>query len=421
MKEDLSGQFPAPLEWIDDDDLDLARTLHRWAQREVVEQRAALGESLDELLLPARRTLLADLGLQRSPWPESLGGDGLPLPRAAMTYALAAEQVGRADVGLGVTLAAGLATVAALRPWWSGEAGNLGAALAARFCHEQEASCAVALPRQARGEEDHLLDGRRLQAVVTRAGEAWVADGQLTRLVGGSATSLYAVLCSVEGDPDAGPVLALIPADAEGVSRGEAAPRLGLAACPAATVTLRGVRVPTDCCVFCGLKGYRALRGWLQLFCSAATVGAMLAGHEILRDWARERVIKGRGQPLRHNPLAASVLGLVAQRLTAARLLTLHLARTLSAPGRYGPPHQGSVRTLATTVWQQVSAAAEQGLGEAMELMGSAGYAREWSLERYWRDVKAAQGLLGAEVLARVEAAAHFHGSREPGVEEVGS
>ncbi len=421
MKEDLAGLFPAPLEWISDDDLAYARTLHRWAQPVVIERRTTLMESYVELLLPARRGLLLDLGLQRSPWPEDLGGDGLPLPGAAMTYALALEQVGRADVGLGVSLSAGLATVAALRPWWSGVDGDLGASLAALFCRDRQVSCSLVLPRLAAGEDRPMLDGRLLQAVVARAGAEWIVDGADTRAVGGGDADLFAVLCSVDGDPGAGPVLVLVPADAEGVTRGEAGPRLGLAACPAAPVSFSGVHVPTDHCVFCGRKGYRSLRAWLQLFFSATTVGAMLAGHEILRDWARERVIKGRGQPMRHNPLAASVLGAVAQRLTTARLLTLHLARALTAPERYGPPHDGRLYTMASTVWQQVTAGAEQGLGEAMELMGSAGYAREWNLERYWRDVKATQVLLGAEVLSRLEAAAHYHGSREPEAEDTPS
>ena len=418
MKEDLAARFPAPVEWISDDDLALARTLFRWAQQEVIERRTSLGESYEELLSPARRTALLDLGLQRSPWPEDLGGDGLPLPGAAMTYALALEQVGRADVGLGVSLAAGLATVAALRPWWSGVDGSMGAALAALFCQDREVSCSVALPRLPAGQQERLLDGRLLQAVVARAGQEWIVDGELTHAVGGVDAGLLAVLCSVEGDADAGPVMVLVPGDAEGLCRGPVRPRLGLAACPAGTITLTGVHVPTGHCVFCGEKGYRSLRVWLQLFFSAITVGALLAGHEILRDWARDRVIKGRGQPLRHNPLAASVLGGVAQRLTVARLLTLQLARALTAPERYAPPHQGSLAVMASTVWQQVTASAEQGLGQAMELMGSAGYAREWNLERYWRDVKALQGQLGSEVLSRVEAAAHYHGSREPGADQ---
>ena len=46
-----------------------------------------------------------------------------------------------------------------------------------------------------------------------------------------------------------------------------------------------------------------------------------------------------------------------------------------------------------------------------MELMGSAGYAREWHLERYWRDVKSVQSCLGGRVLSGMHVARHYFGS----------
>ena len=415
MKDNLANQFASPREWIDEDDLAFARTVHRWAQQEVVEQRTVHGESYDQLLRPALRTLLLELGLQHSPWPEKQGGQGLALPGAAMTYTLAQEQVGRADVGLGVVLAAGLAAAATLRPWWSTGDSELGDALVPLFCTpDRLTSCSLLLPRLARGEDEPQIDGRRLPATITRAGQQWIVDGPPAQPTGGAAAQLFLVFCSVEGDAAAGPALVVIPGDTPGLERGAPSPRLGLAACPAAPVSFHGVRVPITHCVFCGARGLRTMQAWLQLLFSATTVGAMLACHEILRDWARERVIKGRGQPLRHNPLAASVMGQLAHSTITARLLTLQLARALTAPERYGPPDQGQLMVTASAVWQQVIHAAEQGLGRAMELMGSAGYAREWQLERYWRDVKALQLQLGSSVFLQLEAAAHYHGSREP-------
>jgi alkylation response protein AidB-like acyl-CoA dehydrogenase len=50
-----------------------------------------------------------------------------------------------------------------------------------------------------------------------------------------------------------------------------------------------------------------------------------------------------------------------------------------------------------------------------MELMGSAGYATEWNLERYWRDIKTLHGHLGSEVLDRLEIARHCFGHGQGG------
>jgi alkylation response protein AidB-like acyl-CoA dehydrogenase len=44
-----------------------------------------------------------------------------------------------------------------------------------------------------------------------------------------------------------------------------------------------------------------------------------------------------------------------------------------------------------------------------MELMASAGYAKEWQLERYWRDVKTVQCYLGAAELAKHDYARWFY------------
>jgi alkylation response protein AidB-like acyl-CoA dehydrogenase len=44
-----------------------------------------------------------------------------------------------------------------------------------------------------------------------------------------------------------------------------------------------------------------------------------------------------------------------------------------------------------------------------MELMASAGYAKEWQLERYWRDVKTVQCYLGASEIAKFDVARWFY------------
>ena len=51
-------------------------------------------------------------------------------------------------------------------------------------------------------------------------------------------------------------------------------------------------------------------------------------------------------------------------------------------------------------------------LDRGMELMASAGYATEWNLERFWRDVKTVEALL-LPVQARVHMARHYFG---PGI-----
>lgn len=100
MKDD--DRFPIPTEWLSDEAGMLTASVARWADREVVDKRHAHGEDIDALHAPAMASLMAQVGLQDLLWPEQ----GDEEDTTAVTCAAVLEQVGRADTGLGVALAA---------------------------------------------------------------------------------------------------------------------------------------------------------------------------------------------------------------------------------------------------------------------------------------------------------------------------
>jgi len=410
--------FPVPGQGIEEEHLAFARSVRQWAEREVISRRRELGEDYERLLLPALRTLLLELGLQRHCWPETLGGDGPDPPGAAMIHALALEQVGRADSGLGLIMASVMALAAATAPA-AAQDEELKTLLASLFCEqEQELICALVLPLLARGPCPPELQyrGRRLQgeARLEKGGQYTIEGVEMRPLCGGSTAHLFGVVCHVAGSGEPG--LFIIPGDHQGIQRGRLIRQTGLAAARNAALAMKGTRVPAGYLVCAGAQALRGLLSWLYLYTSAVGVGALLAAHEILADWVENRIIKGRGQLLRDNPLAASLMADLAQRTCLARLLELDLARLLGDPAQPGDPAGDKLYITASTVVRHVLGSAEEGLNHAMELMGSAGYAREWNLERYWRDIKTLQVLLGSEALQRMEVAEHFYGAR-PGRE----
>ena len=151
----------------------------------------------------------------------------------------------------------------------------------------------------------------------------------------------------------------------------------------------------------------RELLGWYHLGCSAACVGAMIASWEILKEWGETRIIKGRGQIFRNNPLAASLMGEIGCRTGLCRILAFDLARMLRGPNT----GMQAMFATATGVLRHVMRTATESIGHAMELMASAGYATEWNLERYWRDVKTIETCLGPETAAATDMAHHYFGS----------
>ncbi|MBC7248326.1 MAG: acyl-CoA/acyl-ACP dehydrogenase [Actinobacteria bacterium] len=392
-------RFPCLYEWASDMDVSLAGNLRRWAENEVMAKRLELKEDYEQLLEPALRRLFLEIGLQRLLWPEEHGGDGHNTPAAAVTVTAALEQVARGDVGIALLLSSLLA---------------LQSAVAMEGAVNEEVCAALAGKMGADGEPVLVSPVLPLfrdepQAAAKHGRGGWTVEASSARpqACGGNA-SWYAVLCALEGSDDEWGVL-VIPGDAKGVKRGEPLKRTGLAADVNAPVSFDKVKVPEGMCAARGKDACRAMLSWFYLGVSASTVGALFASYEILKEWGDNRVIKGRGNIFKENPLTAAVMAEVARETSLARMLTWDLARILSDPAVYGPPGQEGNYVTAAMVVHQVSQAGESAINRAMEMMASAGYAREWNLERYWRDVKAMQLCLGPYELAKMDISRYFY------------
>jgi alkylation response protein AidB-like acyl-CoA dehydrogenase len=142
---------------------------------------------------------------------------------------------------------------------------------------------------------------------------------------------------------------------------------------------------------------------------SATCTGALFATYEIIKEWGDTRMIKGRSSIFKENPLTASLMADIGTSVLTSRLLTYSLAQVLAEPAIYGDA--GSEKNWATAigVFNRVSSAAELAIDNTMELMASAGYAKEWQLERYWRDIKTLAVSMGNRELAKMDLARYFY------------
>lgn len=405
-----SDRFPIPKEWISDMDIAVSKTVKEWAENEVISKRLELKEDYERLIAPALHSLLLDVGLQRSIWPEEHGGDGLTSGDAAFTLTAAIEEVGRADTGMGFALASAfaLASTFAMEPNMNTD---ITTAMAPLFCQNEKAAVvSLILPALSADSENTAseLEGRRLQVKARESDGSWVLQTKdAMPLSSGATATLFGVVCEAEGETE--PVFILVPGDTAGISRGQTLLRTGLFAAPNAPVSFDRVEVPGAYCAFRGVRGYRSMLSWLYLLSAATCVGSLFAVYEMIGEWGDSRVIKGRGQVFKENPLTASLMAYLARSLNLSRLLVYDLAHMISRPGLYGHPGEDVVYLTASNVAHQVSNSAEKSINQVMELMGSAGYATEWSLERYWRDVKTLQLNLGSDILARMELARFYY------------
>ncbi|RJP35087.1 MAG: acyl-CoA dehydrogenase [Actinobacteria bacterium] len=393
--------FPFAHEWLSDMDTSLAANLEKWAASELMEKRLELKEDYAGLLEPAMRKLCLDIGLQRLLWPEAYGGDGHNTPAAALTITAALEQVARGDTSIALLLS-GMWALQSCMAMEGKENPEACEAFADLFASKDTlAVTSLVLPL--------FRDEPQAHAKLSRG--AWSVEAKKVRPIAcGADAAVFGVYCSLDGEDEAG--LIALPGDAKGVKKGKALLKTGLAASRNADVTFDKTKAPEGMCVARGREACRAALAWLYLGVSASNVGALFASYEILREWGDNRVIKGKDQVFKNNPLTSAVMGEVAKEIALDRMLTYNLARVLAAPDVYG--EAGGERNFVTAcmVAQQVAQSAEKAIGNAMEMMASAGYATEWNLERYWRDTKTMQLCLGPYELAKMDYARYFYQSQ---------
>jgi alkylation response protein AidB-like acyl-CoA dehydrogenase len=392
-------------------DLDLAASLQAMVQKEVMDKRLELKEDYDALLAPSLARLMAEVGLQKMFWPEKLGGEEHNEPAASYTIAAALEQIGRADVGLAFLAAHSLALQAAIAAKGSYRE-ELCAAVAPLFCEgNRPLIVSFVLPAMSQDGGAPEWRGKGIQVRAKSGPDGWTLTGKAVRpTCSGADAGLFGVLCAVEGDE---PAFILVPGDSPGISRGQEFKKTGLAASRNADLDFKGVKVPAANCAWRGEEGFLNLLSWFYLGLAAAGVGALLADYEIIKEWGDNRVIKGRGQVFKENPLTAALMGEIAKEIAVDRLLAYNLADILSDPQAYGDDGPLAVFTSALMLVHHIYVSAEYTIHRTMELMASAGYAKEWQLERYWRDVKTVQCYLGAYELAKHDFARWFYHTRK--------
>ena len=400
--------FPVPVEWLDNVDTTMADTVFDWADREVASKRLEHGEDREALLAPATRTLFSEIGMQSMMLPERLGGGGMDGPEVVMTACASLEAAGTADTGIAFVLANTLALQSsfAIEP---GRDEALLERLSQMFTGGEPSIGALVLSAydDSGTAPSQLFNGLSYQVAARGDTGGVVLDGENIRpqCCGASAT-----LFAFAFDDGGRPALAIAGRDAEGITASNEFRKTGLAASDNAELFLTSVSIPEEDIVSKGVENFLATLSRYYLFCAATACGALLANYEILKEWGDKRVIKGKGQVFKENPLVASIMGDVGAHTARSRLLTYELARMLSRPDIYGPPGAPAMYATATAVFKGSTAMAMRAMDATMELMGSAGYATEWNLERYWRDIKTLEAYVVPETVARVDMARHYFG-----------
>ncbi|MFY9114138.1 MAG: acyl-CoA dehydrogenase family protein, partial [Dethiobacteria bacterium] len=381
-----------------------------WAEAEVMSKRLEFKEDNEKLLKPALKKLYLDIEMQKLIWEEKYGGAGHNTSEIAPTLALALEQIGRADTGIGFITAStfALCSTFAFKTTFQD---ILCKKMAPLFCQDDQVVLgSLILPVYGREDAKKFPEfrGKYLQASARKVANQWIVSGKNMRpFNSGGDAGFFGILCAVEGEAE--PAFFIIPADTPGIKRGQAFLKTGLAASINSDLDFEEVKVSMDNLVFRGEAPYCKMLSWLYMGVGAVTAGSLFAAYEIIKEWGDTRVIKGRGSIFKENPLTASLMAEVSHEILLSRLLVHQLAQMLSQLDNPRYFTDESLFVSALGISSHVTGAAEKAINNIMELMGSAGYATEWNLERYWRDVKTMQIHLGNWELNKMDIARYFY------------
>jgi alkylation response protein AidB-like acyl-CoA dehydrogenase len=339
--------------------------------REAVPHRAQWDrdESVDLAILPK----MAELGFFGLTIPEAYGGVGGDY----LTYALAMEELGRAD--------------SSLRGIVSVSNGLVGKSILGFGTEEQKQEW---LPRLATAtslgcfgltEPDVGSDAGNLTARAVRAGSGsdsdWVINGQKLFITNGTWADLALVFARTGGPGPKGISAFLVPTATDGFEAREIKGKLGLRGQATAELFLTDVRVPSSALLGEEGQGFTIAMSSLdkgRLGIGASCVGIVQGCLESSVEYALARTQFGR--PIAGFQLVQDMIADMSVDADAARLLVWRCADLVDR----GLPF----RIEASKAKLFASEAAVRAANLAIQVHGGAGYVDDYPVQKYLRDAR---------------------------------
>lgn len=315
---------------------------------------------------------MGPLGLLGLNVPEEYGGAGMD----AVSAAIAIEELGAADGGTGLSIAAH---------------NGLGCVPIARFGSEKQKE--TWLPGLASGESglgalaltEPNAGSDLVGGLATRAeleGESWVINGSKAWITNASLSPVIITLCRT--DPEAGSKgfsLILIPRDTPGVIIHPPEKKMGVRASPTHALTFEDVRVPRENVLGSPGDGlyqtFQTLDGG-RISIGALSVGIARSAQEEAVRYAKERQLFGKTladlQAIQFKIADAEIA------IQAAQLL-VYRAAWLKEEGKAFSLEAAIAKLHAAEI-------AEDVCREAIQILGSYGYSSEYPVERMYRDAR---------------------------------
>ncbi|MDB4896557.1 MAG: acyl-CoA dehydrogenase, short-chain specific [Firmicutes bacterium] len=313
---------------------------------------------------------MGELGFFGIPFSEEYGGMG----GDTVSYALAVEEISRADASLGITLAAHC---------------SIGMGPVYYFgTHEQKQRW---LPGAARGEYLASFgltepgagsDSAATKSTAVRDGDAWVLNGSKQYIT--NAAYCGFIVCTAVTEPGKGHKgisAFILPNPSDGFTVGPGYEKMGLHASDTRPLYFDNVRIPAENLLGNPGEGFKQFMVTLdggRISIGAMAVGIAQASLDAALKYAKEREQFGR--PISQFQAIQFKLADMAMEVELARTMVLKAA-WLKDQGRPFLREGAMAKLFASEV-------ATRAANQAIQIHGGAGYMEDFPVSRYWRDAK---------------------------------
>jgi alkylation response protein AidB-like acyl-CoA dehydrogenase len=325
---------------------------------------------------------LGRAGLLSLPYPETYGGGGQPYE----VYLQVLEEIASAWAAVGVGT-----SVHALSCFGLFHAGS----------EEQKRQW---LPDMLSGEllgayclsEAHAgSDPAAMRTRAVRDGDEYVLSGAKAWVTHGGTADFYKVMARTSDDGGRGISCFLVPGGTPGLTADAPEDKMGLMSSVTATMLFDGVRVPAGRRLGAEGQGLPIALAGLdsgRLGIAAVATGVAQGALDVAVAYAKER--EAFGKPVIEHEGLAFLLADMEAAVTSARATYLHAARLRDAGRRFS--RQASVAKLvATDNAMKVTT-------DAVQVLGGAGYTKDFPVERYMRETKVMQIFEGTNQIQRM-------------------
>ena len=367
---------------LTEDQLLLQKTVRRFAETEVQPRARELdqtGHFPRDLFSKA-----AELGLTGVAIPEEEGGAGFD----HISYSIVIEEISRCCASTGVILSVQNSLYCDPIHRYGTEEQKQKFLLP--FARGDKIGCYALTEPQAGS------NAAALQTKAVRNGDHYVLNGTKAWITNGGAADAAIVYVNTEpAKGEKGITAVIVEKGTPGFKAGKEEKKLGISATACSELIFSDCEIPVANRIGSEGEGYKVALSTLdggRIGIAAQATGIAQGAFAAALNYSRERL--AFGHPIAEFQAIQFMLADMAMKIEAARLLVYEAAYKLDE-GQSAGMYSSMAKCFATDTAMEVTT-------NAVQVLGGAGYVRDYPVERYMRDVKVAQIFEGTNQIQRV-------------------